>query len=510
MLTPAEELGLSGLSLFSRVRKGIYNMPEAEALDLLRHIRLEAERRHLIYLRDGQLETIRVMACPLTILPDQRAYIHFVSLTIQNALKRLPELYMQDFNVREVLRILPEEEKWLWECWGPSQRDNNPIFGRLDAVVDFTSPMWKDSLRYVEPNLSGVGGLHLIPTCENILADCVLPILHNQDSALRLEVGQDIRQLLMQEVLDHLEAIGRPARNICFVEPKYAGSGPDEQEELTRYFQDRHGLRVVHADPAELTLREGEVYYEGTPIDLAYRDYAVSDLIDLSKGGVDVAPMLTLFRQNRIISSIAAELDQKSCWEVLTDPQFTQKYYSADERQIFRRHILWTRLLADRKTLLPDGQTGDLLAYVRRERETLVLKPNRSYGGEGVVIGPALARSEWETALERALADRERWVVQQLASIPVNEFPVLGPDGRIHLEPFYVVMGFAPTRYGLAILGRASQKQVVNVAQRGGMCAVMIGHHPPRLVGPGPVGARGVPVPGETGSRRRCAGETAE
>ena len=106
----------------------------------------------------------------------------------------------------------------------------------------------------------------------------------------------------------------------------------------------------MHADPAELTLRGGEVYYDGDPVDLAYRDYAVSDLIDLEREGVNVEPMRVLFRQNRVISSIAAELDQKSCWEVLTDPQFTQKYFSAEERQVFRRHILWTRLVSDRWT----------------------------------------------------------------------------------------------------------------------------------------------------------------
>jgi hypothetical protein len=35
-------------------------------------------------------------------------------------------------------------------------------------------------------------------------------------------------------------------------------------------------------------------------------------------------------------------------------------------------------------------------------------------------------------------------------------------------------MGFASGPEGLAILARASQRQVVNVAQRGGMCAVML------------------------------------
>jgi hypothetical protein len=288
----------------------------------------------------------------------------------------------------------------------------------------------------------------------------------------------------MQEVLDHLELLRRPARNVCFIEPKYAGSGPDEQEALAQYFHDHYGLKVMHADPAELSLDNGEVTYEGDVVDLGYRDYSVLDLVELEKQGASIEPMWLLFRQNRMISSIAAELDQKSCWEVLTDPEFTQRYFNADERQVFRRHVLWTRILSDRKTVLPDGTTGELLPYVRGEHETLVLKPNRAFGGEGVLLGHGVSSAEWERAVERALADSQRWVVQQLASISVTEFPVLGPDGHVHNEPFYAVMGFAPTKYGLTIMGRASQKQVVNVAQRGGLCVVVTGRPPRRLIGP--------------------------
>jgi hypothetical protein len=236
MLTRAEEMGLSGLNLAARVRKAFDKIPEEMAVRLIQCIHEESTRRHLIYLRDGQLDTIRVLPLPLTVLPDQLAYFHSVSLTVQNALKRLPELYLQ--------------------------------------------------------------------------------------------------------------------------------------------------------------------------------------------------------------------------------------------------------VLGDRQTRMPDGQTGGLLDFVRREQEILVLKPNRAYGGEGVTIGSAVTRAEWESALERALADKEHWVVQRLASIPVSVFPVIGPDGGIHVEPFHVMMGFAATRDGVAILGRASQKQVVNVAQRGGMCGVMIGHPPGRLYGP--------------------------
>jgi uncharacterized circularly permuted ATP-grasp superfamily protein len=189
-----------------------------------------------------------------------------------------------------------------------------------------------------------------------------------------------------------------------------------------------------------------------------------------------------LLRENRVISSIAADLDQKACWEVLTDPRLCQQYFSAEERQLFHRHVLWTRILSDRRTVLPDGRVGHLLDFARTGHEGLVLKPNRAYGGDGIVIGPAVTRAEWETALSAALADPDdRWVIQQVASIPVREFPVLGLDGVVHAEPFYTVMGFAASRDGVAILARASQKQVVNVAQHGGLCGVLVSHSRPAI-----------------------------
>ena len=87
--------------------------------------------------------------------------------------------------------------------------------------------------------------------------------------------------------------------------------------------------------------------------------------------------------------------------------------------------------------------------------------------------------------IDSALASGVQWVVQRLAAIPVNEFPISDANGEVHVEPFYTVMGFAPTKYGMAILGRASQKQVVNIAQRGGMCGVLIGKARQTLHGPG-------------------------
>ena len=467
------------------MRKAFYATPSPVLADLIRRMTVESRARHLIYQRDGAVETIRVLARPTGVMPDQLAYLHYVNLTILNALKRLPDMYLADAEVRQIVPLTEPEEQWLRDTWGPSQRDNNPVFGRLDGVIEFTSPMWKDTLRLIEPNLSGIGGIHLCPTAEELLLDLVLPVLQEHDPRLVMEQGQDLRELFIQELVDHLEAIGRKGQHVCFIEPKYSGTGIDEQAPLAEYYLKRHGLKIMHADPAELHVRDGEVCYEDSPVDIAYRDYEVRDLLALERDeGVNIEPLRLLFRENRIVSSMAGEFDHKSAWEILTDPRFTLKYFNPDERQVFRRHVLWTRLLNDRRTMLPDGAQGDLLEFVRDEREILVLKPNRSYGGDRVILGHLVEQAEWEREIDVALADPNPWVVQRLAAIPVGEFPVLDGDGTVDMEPFYIVMGFAPTKYGLAIVGRASQKQVVNVAQRGGMCGVLIGRPAGRLIGP--------------------------
>ena len=120
-------------------------------------------------------------------LPEQLVYVHSVSATILNALKRLPTLYLKSPAIRHRLRLDPTRRPGSAIALRPAGRESDPVFGRLDAVVDFTNPMWKNSLQFLEPNLTGVGGIHLVPTCDRIVADVVLPHLRERDAELQLE-----------------------------------------------------------------------------------------------------------------------------------------------------------------------------------------------------------------------------------------------------------------------------------------------------------------------------------
>lgn len=482
-LTTSDEQGLRGASLDSRLRQLFFGMLPEKMSALAKQVREEATRRELLYFRNGKAETINVMLRPAGIFSEQLNYFHYVALTLVAALKRMPELYLKDFNIREIVPLEELEAKWLWDTWGASHNQYHTVFGRLDAIVDLTSPFWKNTLSFIEPNLVGVGGIHLIPTAEGIIREIVVPALQESAPELDLESSQDLRDLFILELNDHTEAIGRKGQTICLIDPKYSGDGPNELETLTHYYRARKH-EIYHADPAELVLRNNEVYYEGHLIDVAYRDYEVRDLAELEKEGENMRAIKHLFKQNQMVSSMAGDFDHKSCFQVFTDMRFAQ-YFSIEERNIFRRHVLWTRILRDERTTDPANEIIDLLDYVRKNRELLVIKPNRSYGGENVFIGPSVTDGEWEDAIENALKEPGAWVTQKFAPISVYDFPVIADDGSVQASQFYVVVGLAPTKYGVAVLGRASQKQVVNVAQRGGMLAVLVGRHTPRILPPG-------------------------
>ena len=63
--------------------------------------------------------------------------------------------------------------------------------------------------------------------------------------------------------------------------------------------------------------------------------------------------------------------------------------------------------------------------------------------------------------------------MQEYKQISTKTFPTMNETGEIVFEEFYTVYGLAGTPEGIGILGRASKKRVVNVAQQGGIMTVM-------------------------------------
>ena len=133
------------------------------------------------------------MLRPLLVMQEQLSYVHHVCLQLIEALKRVPDLYLADERIRSILAITPDEERWFRDTWTEAHSRFNSIYGRLDAVCDFTGAGWQDSLHFMEPNLSSVGGIHFSPVAEQLVMRDIVPTLVGHDPGRTL--GKRLSQI---------------------------------------------------------------------------------------------------------------------------------------------------------------------------------------------------------------------------------------------------------------------------------------------------------------------------
>jgi len=460
------------ISAMEAVNQAFLRIPREEIRELMaRRDALSLKHGMSMFTSQGKPRAIDVQMRPWVLDAAQKRFFHRACRLLRSALAQVMPLYLNDPAVRQILPLEPQEHEWLLLANAGGVQRPQAVLDRLDSTATFACSDWRDNFWFLEPNSVGIGGVHYIQaTCE-LTNDWVIPALRRTVPDLRFAFPDDIRQILFKLMARHARAIGRRLRRVGLLEDQSVNEGTDEFSAVARQFS-RWGLPAVTADPREVVLRRGELTVKGKPVDLFYRDTEITEMFEMAGGKpARLDGMREVFIRNQVVSSIAGEFDHKSAWELFTSPEFS-RHFTLRQKNLFRKHVLWTRLLWQRKTTDRQGRAMDLAPYVRRNREGLVMKPNRMYGGEGVVFGHQVTQKTWEHYLERAIRRPGTHVVQQATQVRAELFPVASRDGRVRLEPFYAVTGFAATRDGLAVLGRSSKESVVNVSRRGGLIAI--------------------------------------
>ena len=441
--------------------------------DRLHAMRALADVRGVRYLDDaGTSRTIEIALKPWLLTSAQLLQFHRTAHMLADALLRVAHLYPRVPAVRDVIHFEPARESWMHLCAHPSARPL-AVIGRLDSTAVYGHARWRQEFRMLEPNAVGVGGVHYAPAGCSIVMDVLGDVLSRAFPGRAITATPDPRQLLVEELRAVARRLGRPLRGIALIENTDYTTGTDEFQELARYLN-ALGLRAVVADPRELRLVRGELRAGAVPVDLLYRDSELQEFVDMETAGHRLTAMRHAVRQGRLVSGLTWEFDQKSAWELFTDARYA-RYFSASQCAFFRTHVLWTRLVRETKTSNPQGHVIDLLPFIRRQKNQLVLKPNTLFGGEGVVIGPQVSPSVWDATVRRALRGSERYVVQQVAKIPTDTFPSL-VDGDVRWTTRYVVSGFFFSSSGIGLVGRFSGLPVVNVSRGGGLIPALWVH----------------------------------
>ncbi len=227
----------------------------------------------------------------------------------------------------------------------------------------------------------------------------------------------------------------------------------------------RMGVRAVIADVRDCTLIGGRLVAAGTPIDLIYKRVLIRELLE--QCGMD-HPIVRAVRSGAVCMANPFRckiLHQKASLAVLSDERSAGLFGEA-ERAVIAEHVPWTRVVEERKTLF-GGAPVDLVPWIARNRERLVLKPNDEYGGAGIVLGWEVDDAAWAAALHAALA--EPFIVQERIGLPSESFPSV-VDGELVFADR--IVDTAPFVFGGAYvdgcLTRVSTAALVNVTAGGG------------------------------------------
>lgn len=165
----------------------------------------------------------------------------------------------------------------------------------------------------------------------------------------------------------------------------------------------RHGVSAAHGAVEDLELLDDGVRLDGRPVQAIYRyfespDPAAQDEFALLKRLFSLADAgaVGLFTGYR-----AEILASKAALAVLSDETVVGQL-GADLRNRLAAHVPWTRVLEPRRTMF-EGHEIDLLPWVERHREGLILKPVRGYGGIGITVGREVSPEAWGDAVAAAV-----------------------------------------------------------------------------------------------------------
>ena len=398
---------------------------------------------------------------PFFLSPEEEQRVRIVAETIAALGERIATAAVEDRSLIAQLHLRPEEERLarLHAGYGLASTAS-----RLDA---FLVP---DSLKCAEYNGESPAGAGYSETLSEVFRE--LPVMTAFSKHYEVHSYPLSAKLLDALVMSYIDWGGASKRpQIAIVDWREVPTW-SEFEILKARFE-KLGVPTLIADPRDLVFDGKTLAAHGTRIDLLYRRVLINDIVARPQ---ECEALVKAYSANAVCvaNTFRCKIPHvKAFFAVLTDER-NGALFSHQERDLIRRHIPWTRVVQDVGTARY-GEHVDLLAFIRANRESLVLKPSDEYGGTGVTLGWETSERDWDEAIERAVSATKpgekscAWIVQERIPIRREVFPYITADKNVEFRDMLVDM--APYLFRGKLCGfltRLSATGLANVTSGGG------------------------------------------
>ncbi|MDP9338741.1 MAG: hypothetical protein M3P45_07730 [Acidobacteriota bacterium] len=433
--------------------RSVLDSEHSFADDFLKELRAEkltfGDRVHCPFLR------------PFFLSPEDEKRVRPVAETIAELGERVTVAALADKKLLAQFHLRPEEERLARLPAG---------YGRVSTSSRLDAFLLPESLKFAEYNGESPAGAGYAETLGEIFSE--LPLMGQFSQRYEVHGYPLSAKLLDALVMSYLDWGGTSKRpQIAIVD--FRGVPTWREFEILRGRFEKMGVPTVVADPRGLVFDGKKLTADGKKIDLVYRRVLMNDIVARP---VECAALVKAYTANAVCvaNSLRCKIPHvKTFFAVLTDER-NGGLFSHDERKIIARHVPWTRVVADVSTAHYDKPV-DLLAFIRKERENLVLKPSDEYGGTGVTLGWETSEGAWDTAIQAAIlgsgpeAGGNCWIVQERIPIRREVFPYITPSGNVEFRDMLV--DFAPYLFRGKLSGyliRLSATGLANVTSGGG------------------------------------------
>jgi hypothetical protein len=304
-----------------------------------------------------------------------------------------------------------------------------PYFA-VTSLLD--SQLSNGTLRFVSCNAAGPAGV--------VYSDALSEVFWDSQPVKELRKRYKLSRMpgmkrLLHALLAAYKVMGKkkfPRIAIVEFRPPFKNTPSNENLLLAEHLR-RAGYPSEVVTPEQLEYRNGLLCRGDFGIEIVYRCVSAQELLvrfDLNH------PLVRAYRDRAVcmVNSFRTELAQKKAlFGLLTDESVTASFPAAEKKAI-RDHIPWTRLVAPGKTT-HNGDTVDLLDYIQKNRDHLVMKPNDASSDLHSYRGWQMDDAGWERALKSAT--RQPYVVQERVEPSRALFPVSQP-GRVDLRQMEV------------------------------------------------------------------------
>jgi hypothetical protein len=382
--------------------------------------------------------------------------------TIWGAIQKVKDAAVKDASLLDELGITEKEKELV--AIDPGYTEVSPT-ARLDSFLT------DKAYSFVELNGESPAGIAYVDAAFDIFSE--LPVMRRFAETYNVRPLYGRRLMLDVLLRAHSEYLGRkPAEppRIAIVDLK---DRPTQKEfELFKEFFEREGHPSIICSPDELEFKNDRLSRGDFQIDIVYKRLLVNEYLPV----IEESPaLLDAYRAGAIcmVNSFRSKLvHKKALFAILTDERHA-RLFTAEERAAIRAHVPWTRRVRAEKSEYYGTQI-DLLDFIQKTRDRLVLKPNDDYGGHGIHIGWNTDEIAWQEGLRSALSNGD-YLIQERVPTAREVFPALQEDGSVEfaeqlvdLDPllFYGKVGSAFTRLSFT--------ELANVSSGGGMVPTFI------------------------------------